>query len=193
MGSIPPGTINLSVLQLGLQGKIAIAWRFILVAALMEYPFAWLAISLESYLISTPAIVENFRLISALVMLGLGGLNIWGAGRPTTFTRSMENSGFRRGLVLALLNPMIIPFWLGVTAYLHSLHWIDFSSPARLHAYLAGVSVGAFISLILIAYSAKKLIAGYGQNKLIKFIPGIALLILGFYALAQYFVNAIIS
>ena len=39
LGSIPPGTMNLAVLQLGLEQKIKTALRFSLAVAIIEYPY----------------------------------------------------------------------------------------------------------------------------------------------------------
>src|SRR5688500_2444634 len=86
LGSIPPGTLNLTVLQLGLEKKMNIAWRFAIAAALIEYPYAWLAVTFENYITSSSVILGNFKLISAIVMISLGALNIWSAQKETVFT-----------------------------------------------------------------------------------------------------------
>src|SRR5688572_5925833 len=124
LGSIPPGTLNLTVLQLGLDKKINIAWRFAAAAALIEYPYAWLAVAFKNYITTSPVILDNFKLISAVVMITLGALNIWSAQRPTVFTEKFQESGFRRGIVLSILNPLAMPFWIAVTAYLSVQGWI---------------------------------------------------------------------
>src|SRR5687767_8270396 len=95
LGSIPPGTLNLTVLQLGLEKKINVAWRFALAAALIEYPYAWLAVTFEHYITASPMVLENFKLISAIVMIALGVLNIWSAHKPTRFAEKFQQSGFR--------------------------------------------------------------------------------------------------
>ena len=56
VGSIPPGTLNLTVLQLGLQGKTAIALRFALAVTIVEYPYAWIAVEFESWITSRPVV-----------------------------------------------------------------------------------------------------------------------------------------
>jgi threonine/homoserine/homoserine lactone efflux protein len=186
IGSIPPATINLSIIQLGLEKKMTIAWRFALAASLVEYPYAWLAIKFESLITSSPLVIENFQLITAAVMIVLGILNLWSANKPSKFTKKFNDSGFRRGLILGLLNPLAIPFWIGVTAYLKSQHWITLSNFFELHAYLLGVSMGAFCLLILLAAVAKKIIANFEHNALLKRIPGYVMLLLGVYALIVY-------
>ncbi len=186
LGSIPPGTLNLTILQLGLEEKINIAWRFSLAAALVEYPYAWLAVKLSSLIQSSPIITEYFELIGAVVMITLGVLNLLASGKPTSVASKFHQSGFRRGILLSILNPLALPFWVGVTAYLQSQEWIDLSTTLGLHAYLLGVSLGALTILVLLAFLAKRVAVNFKSSKWLKRIPGITLLVLGVYALVRY-------
>lgn len=186
IGSIPPGTINLTILQLGLEHKIKIAWRFALAAALVEYPYAWLAVKFESFITSSPLVVENMHLLTAIVMTVLGVLNLWSTTKPTSFTQKLSQSGFRRGLVLGILNPLAMPYWIGITAYLRSQHWIDLSSTLTFQGYLFGVSLGALSILVVLMYLARKIAQGFQHNPWIKKIPGATMLGLGLYSFGQY-------
>lgn len=186
MGSIPPGTLNLCVLQLGLEHKVAAALRFALAVSIIEYPYAWVAVVFEDWLTSSPAITRNFQLITAAVMLVLGVFTVLSSLKPTTFSVRFNASGFRRGIVLSVLNPMAIPFWIGITAYLKAQGWITLSTPGHVHSYVAGTSVGAMLLLTLFALLARRLSGYITQSKWVKLIPGVTLLALGLYALAGY-------
>lgn len=186
LGSIPPGTLNLCVLQLGLEKKIGAALRFSLAVAIIEYPYTWISVEFEKWITSSPAVIENFELLTAVVMTVIGMLNIWSAQRPTQLTNRFSESGFRRGLVLSVLNPMAIPFWIGVTAYLKAQGWVDLSSGLKLHLYVLGTSVGAMILLVLFTYLAHRLSSYVTQNRVVKLVPGITLLALGLYAFVRY-------
>jgi len=186
LGSIPPGTLNLSVLQLGLERKISLALRFTLAVTIIEYPYAWIGVQFEYWITSSPAIIENFQLITAVVMLLIGVLNIWAAIRPGKFTTTFNDSGFRRGLILSILNPMAIPFWIFITAYLKSQGWINLDTTGKLHMYVLGTSVGVFILLLLFIFLANRLAGYIGNRKLIALVPGITLFALGLYALGKY-------
>lgn len=186
LGSIPPGTLNLTVLQLGIEKKMNIAWRFAIAAALIEYPYAWLAVAFEGFITESPVILDNFKLISAVVMILLGALNLWTAQRPTVFARKFHESGFRRGVILGILNPLAMPFWIAITAYLKVQGWISLSSNKNLHSYLLGISLGAFTLLILTAYLSKRMALAYQPGSRVKLIPGFVLLVLGIYAFIEY-------
>jgi threonine/homoserine/homoserine lactone efflux protein len=186
LGSIPPGTLNLTMIQLGMEKKMNIALRFAIAAALIEYPYAWIAVAFEGWITNSPVMLSNFKLISAVVLILLGGLNIWSAQRPTVFAQKFQESGFRRGVILSILNPLAMPFWIAITAYLNVQGWISLSTKGQLHSYLAGISIGAFILLILAAYLSKKMVAAYQPGSKVKLIPGLVLLALGIYAFIEY-------
>jgi threonine/homoserine/homoserine lactone efflux protein len=186
IGSIPPGTLNLTVLQLGLERKLSIALRFAIAAALIEYPYAWLAVAFEKWITASPTILDNFKLITALVMTALGALALWSARKPTVFATKFQESGFRRGIALSILNPLALPFWIAITAYLNVHGWINLSTGSQLHSYLLGISLGAFALLMLVAYLARLVMTVYQPGSRIKLIPGFVLLALGLYAFIEY-------
>lgn len=187
VGSIPPGTLNILVLQMGMERKIRQALRFALAVALVEYPYAWVAVEFEGWITSSPVVLENFQLLGASVMTILGVFGLWAARKPTNFSVRFQQSGFGRGLVLSILNPQAIPFWIGVTAYLKMQGWIDLSTSFRLHSYVLGTSVGAMILLSLLALMSEKLSPLMQHNRLVKLVPGGVLLSLGLVAFGRYF------
>src|ERR1043165_5064071 len=106
IGSIPPGTLNVSILQLSLQHKVAIATRFAFAVAIIEYPYAWIGVQFEYWITSAPWVVENFQLIAAIVITALAIFNLWPTNEsPKGFAKKFNDSGFRRGIALSLLNP----------------------------------------------------------------------------------------
>jgi threonine/homoserine/homoserine lactone efflux protein len=187
IGTIPPGTLNLSIIQLGLDHRIATAWRFAFAGGIVEYIYAWIAVEFEALITSSPVVTENFQLITAIVMISLGIANLWSSQKPSAMATRFSASGFRRGIVLGVLNPMALPFWVAMTAYIKSQGWADLSSALELHSYLLGVALGGIALMMILAYLAKKVVAYFQENKLLKKIPGITLLSLGLYAIIQYF------
>ncbi len=186
IGSIPPGTLNVSVLQLGLEKKVNAALRFALAVSIIEYPYAWIAVEFESWLTSSPLIIENFQLITAIIMTGLGAFTIWASRKPSTFSVKFNESGFRRGIILSLLNPMAIPYWMGATAYFKAQGWVNLSTEGLIHSYVFGTAVGAMILLTLFVFMANRLAKHVQQNVFIKMLPGFIMVALGLYAFAKY-------
>lgn len=188
IGSIPPGTLNLTVLQLGLEKKINIALRFALAVSIIEYPYAWIGVQFEYLISSSPVVIENFELIAAVVMTGLAIFNLWPTRTPTGFAKKFSESGFRRGIVLSILNPMAIPYWMGFTAYMKVQGWISLGTPGLLHSYVLGTAVGAMALLSVLIFFAQRLAPYVQGSRWIKIVPGLMLLGLGLYAFWRYLV-----
>lgn len=189
LGSIPPGAINLSVLQLSVEGKFKAALRFAIAAAIVEFPYAFIAVKFQAYLLNSPLIIDNIKLIAASVMLLLGLINIYTSKRPTDQTlRRLKDSGFRKGLIISILNPLAIPFWVGVTAYLDGLGWVSLDNSEEILWFVLGISMGTFFLLLLALLLGKKISRFLNtESWTVRYIPGIVYLFLGFYALAQFF------
>jgi threonine/homoserine/homoserine lactone efflux protein len=186
IGSIPPGTLNIMVLQMGLENKLRIALRFILAVAIIEYPYAWIAVEFEHLITSSPIVQQNFKLLAAVVMLALGILGLWSLRKPSPLTVKLQESGFRKGLVLSILNPQAIPWWIGMTAYLKSQGWIVLDTGWRLHSYVLGTSLGVLLLLLLLAFMAQKLASIIKHNRVVALLPSIILIVLGLIALISY-------
>ncbi len=187
LGSIPPGAINISILQLGLENRTGAALRFALAAAFIEFPYVLIAIQFEDWLTSTPLIMNNIRLISAAVMLILGIVNLRIYYRPTKnqVLNKLQSSGFRKGLIISTLNPLAIPFWIGITAYLKNQQWIELLTWTDKLVYATGVSIGTFTLLALFAYLGKKIKFKMSSKGLTQLVPAIIFILLGLYALLQ--------
>lgn len=188
LGSIPPGTLNLLVLQLGLEQKVKIALRFALAVAIVEYPYAWIAVKFEQLITSSPLVIENLQLWGAIIMTTIGIISLWTVQKPSSLSVKLQESGFRRGIILSILNPQAIPFWIALTAYLKFQGWIDISTGWRLHSYVLGTSFGALALLTLLAVLANRVASSFKNNRLLRMLPGIVLLTLGLIAFINYFI-----
>lgn len=187
IGSIPPGAINLTVVQLGLENKTRVALRFAIAASLTEYPYAWVAVKFEKLITSTPVILQNIQLAGGIIMIVIGLFNLWPvSAKPSSYAVKFADSGYRRGLILGILNPLAIPYWIAWTAVLRTEGWITFSSQISLHAYLVGVVIGAFLILLVFAYLGRKVMSLFKSNPWIQRIPGLTLLAFGGYTLSLY-------
>lgn len=187
LGSIPPGTLNITILQLGLEKRINIAFRFALAVSVIEYPYTWIAVQFEYYISTSPIVLENFQLIVAVVMTSMGIFNLLPSRTPKGFAKKFSESGFRRGIVLSILNPMAIPYWMVFTAYLKAQGWIHLDTVGLLHSYVLGTAVGALGLLTLVIFFAQRLAPHVQGSRWTKIVPGLVLLALGAYAWWKYF------
>jgi threonine/homoserine/homoserine lactone efflux protein len=191
VGSIPPGVLNLTVIQLGLEHKLNIAYRFAFAAAIVEYPYAWIAVAFEELLTTSPAISESLQLMAAAVLIIVGAFNLWTSGQNSSKNLQLfkKGRGFRKGIVLSIVNPMALPFWLAVTAYVRGLGLIALDDTIEMQAYLMGVAFGAFAVLISFAHLARYATGFFNENSFVRRVPGLIMIALGVYGVARFFIE----
>lgn len=181
IGSIPPGTINITTMQYAISNKKAAAISFASAAALTEYLYAGLAVKFQMYLTENTSFSDNFRIVSGVVLIVLGILNLIKQKLPNPKSELGEKrNAFKKGVLISLANPLAIPFWLAVTVYLQSMNWVDLSGYNYL-IYVAGISTGTFLLLVLVAQLGSRF-AFIQSNKFIVYrVPGMIFLAMGVY------------
>ncbi|MEQ8714447.1 MAG: LysE family transporter [Cyclobacteriaceae bacterium] len=182
LGSIPPGTLNLTVIQLGIKEQHSAALNFAFASALVEFFYAGIAVKAQLYLTSNPAISGYFQLVTGCLLLVIGLINLLyrRKGRADTSKDVSAKGGFWRGFVLSSLNPMAIPFWLAVTAALQSAEWLLITNQ-NLIFYLLGISSGTFILLLQASRLGIRLKHLQENSFLMYRLPGIILISLSAY------------
>ncbi|MDE0472565.1 MAG: LysE family transporter [Ekhidna sp.] len=187
IGSIPPGAINISVMQLSILKKHRAAIFFAVAASSIEFIYAGVTVRLHLFLNTYSAISNYFKIVTSIVLIALGLWNILSAKTSSATgvnTKLTGRHGFLRGLILGIINPMTIPFWLAITTYLENDRLIDLSS-AGFWMYLTGLAVGTFCLLLTINALGKRF-TKISDNKLLVYkVPGILLIGLGTYFLLK--------
>ncbi len=121
MGYLPPGNINLAVVQLALNHSRNRLWFFIAFASVMEFLYCLGCLTGLDLLLHQDHLVIVMKWISVFVFAVLGLLSFFhneGASKANTL------SGFGRGILAAIINPLQIPFWLVWGVYLTENKWI---------------------------------------------------------------------
>lgn len=187
IGSIPPGTINVSVMQLAILKKRRAAIFFAFAASSVEFIYAGITVQFHIFLNNNPTISSYFQIITAIALIGLGLFNIFSKSTSASVkvdTRITGRHGFLRGIILGLLNPMTIPFWLAITTYLENDNWIDVEGYG-FWMYLVGLSVGTFCLLLTVNASGRRFTRISDNPFLVHKVPGFLLLGLGVYFLGK--------
>ncbi|MEQ6121773.1 LysE family transporter [Reichenbachiella sp. MALMAid0571] len=185
LGSIPPGTINITTVQYAVSNKKQAALSFAMAAALTEFLYAGIAVRFQMFLSESSPISENFQLVSGIVLIALGIINLTRQKLPGTKPEIGEKrNAFKKGILISLANPMAIPFWLAMTAYLQSIGWLYLSNNSYF-IYLAGISSGTFLLLIFLVQLGSRF-SFIRTNKFILYrIPGITFMCMGIYTFFQ--------
>ncbi len=190
LGSIPPGTINITSMQLSIQGQRRAAFFFALGASITELAYAGITVRFQIYLSEKSAFIAYFALISSLAMLVLGVINLLAKNHTQEIVSKSKDlkgrNGFKRGVVLGVLNPLTIPFWLTVTAYLQSAGWIILY-PSTLYIYALGIALGTFALLTTVNKLGSRFEQIASNSFVVYKIPGITFLLLGSYGIIKWF------
>jgi len=187
VGSIPPGTVNVSVMQLSMLKKHRAAAFFSLAACLVEFLYAGITVQFHLYLNSHPEIAFYFQVVTAVALIGLGVSNLFSRSTSSSVkvdTKLTGRHGFLRGLILGFLNPMTIPFWLAITTYLENDGLVTVTG-LGFWMYLVGLSSGTFFLLLTVDALGKRFSKVADNHFLVHKVPGFILLALGVYYLLK--------
>lgn len=149
IGALPFGAINLSVISITVRKSYSQAFNFILGASLVELLEAYIAIAFGMYISS---FLNNYTFIPyfiATIFLVLGLFFFIRKPNPTLTDegKKSKSSEFYQGLIVALLNPQAIPFWLFTLAFIAPFDLLQFSG-LNLYIYLTGVFTGKLLALV---------------------------------------------
>ena len=150
VGGLPLGLINMSVVNITIKKSPKSAYQFALGSSLVEILEASVAVVfgmvIEGY-VRNNQYVQSF-LFLAFVIVGLYFL--MKKPRPIYYESSStkKSNEFFKGVVVALLNPQAIPFWLFALAFVAPYQIIDFAG-TNLYFFLGGVFIGKLLALVL--------------------------------------------
>jgi len=180
LGSIPPGTINLCVLQLGLQNQMRGVLFFSLAATAVEFIYASLAVEFQMFLSQSTSITDNFQIITALAMIALGAINLSRGSKHKKVQVGQGRRSFRNGVIISAVNPLAIPFWVAVTAYLQNHHLVTLNTSASFWSYIVGICLGTLILLLMVGQMAQRF-QHFQGNLLVNKLPGLIFVGMGVY------------
>ena len=185
VGSIPPGMININVLQLAMQNKKSAALSFTSAAVLVELVYVVIAVRFQIFLNENTNLTDHFQLISAIVLIGLGFANLLNKRQFIMPSEKGEKrNAFKRGTLISLANPLAIPFWLAVTAYLQTMEWITLEGAYSY--YITGIAFGTFLLLSTIILLASKYSIVLNNRFLVYKVPGLIFIAMGGWAFYQW-------
>lgn len=180
-GSIPPGSINISVMQLSMQDHRRAAFFLAIGAGVTEFLYAGFTVAFYKYLTDNAELNQIFLSITAAALIILGVYNLFLKTTSKNFSKSDKmrgRAGFTRGVLLGLLNPMTMPFWLAVTSYLMAYNWISLESN-HYWMYVVGLTVGTIILLWSVDILGSKFTKVADNRIIVHVVPGLIFIGMG--------------
>ncbi len=148
IGTIPFGPINLTVVKTAVDFDTKRGLQVALAASIIEVFEALIAI-LFGMLISDFLDSNLFiKLTIAVVFIGLAIVVFTRKTKPSlNEEKQQQQSFFKKGLLIASLNPQAIPFWVFALATISQYFEFDYSG-GYLFGFLAGVFIGKVTALV---------------------------------------------
>lgn len=160
VGYLPPGNINLTAVQLGLDNHKERLWTFIWFAAIMEFVYCYGCIWGVNFLLQKPDWVNLLEWMAVVIFVVLGIISML----PSNSKVSANFSGIRRGIIVAILNPLQIPFWLFWGVYIIQNNWIS-GSNLSIIIFSIITSLGTVAVLWMYAILGKKFVERLNLNR----------------------------
>lgn len=176
MGYIPPGNINLTVAKLAINKGMRQVWYFIISFSIVEIFFTFGMMRFARWAMSDvnpneavsdvrlSTLVDCFMIAMFLVMGTITWVNRKKA--PKARAEDKRSGSALYGLILGILNPVQIPFWLFFGNYVILHEWIrtDYLS---LVIFSLGSGLGSALALYLYAHFAKYIQEKFALSSLI--------------------------
>lgn len=180
LGTLPFGPINLAVIKTTVDQHARAGLEFAIAASLIEILQAVLALWFGAFISSFWQANPAFEMLLASVFILLGAA-FWlrRPAIPTESGKASRGSPFAGGLLIALLNPQAVPYWILATSVISQSLGDEFLDSA-LAMFLSGVALGKFAALCGFVMASHLLKARLQQSGLaINRLVGIVLLAIG--------------
>ncbi len=175
-------------MKLGILNKLREAYFLAIGATLIEFFYTLLVVRFQLLLASNVTFSNYFQLITAgvLLVLGIHSLSSKSSIAKVKVHDRGGRKGFAKGVILGILNPLAIPFWLAVTSYLQGNGWVV------LHGfggwiYLLGVVLGSLTTLFLAARLGRVFSQLSDNRWLVNFLPGALFIAMAAWNFFQWF------
>ncbi|HRG88417.1 MAG TPA: LysE family transporter [Chitinophagales bacterium] len=162
VGYLPPGNINLTVVQLRVSQHRTSWWWFILFAAAMEFVYCFGCMWGIQLLLKQQQLSQILNWSAVVIFLALGLFSLL----HTTTDNNNTSVEIKRGILVAIVNPLQIPFWMVWGVYAMKDGWLG-NDALSIALFSIACSVGTIAVLTLYAEVGRKLVEKLNLNKLL--------------------------
>jgi threonine/homoserine/homoserine lactone efflux protein len=144
-GLISPGMLNMTALKISLSTNKNKATKFAFGAASVVFIQAGIALVFADYLVQNPSVIKGLKVAGVFVFFALS-IFFFLASRKDFKTNSTtkKTNYIIKGIGMSTVNMLAIPFYLGLSIYLTSIHKIIIKQPYILF-FIVGAAIGAFL------------------------------------------------
>lgn len=194
LGSLPLGTLNMTVFQIAAFHNVYEALLFVLAVVFVELVVVRITLAYSKKIdlgnkVFFYLLPIAIGLLMYLSVSSFTSLNDNQAIQVGSNLFPMLKSSVLLGLLLSALNPMHIPFWTGWNSVLIARNRLD-RKPGMYTSYITGIGIGSIGGLMIFVYAGKYIFQNYQQySYAIAFILGCLYLGFSFYLLFLLYKN----
>src|ERR1700722_5678378 len=151
LGSLPIGTLNVTVTSLTINKGIIAAVAFALGAILVEVILVRVAVVAIKKLEGLKHLYKFFSVLTCVILFSFAIIILYAAYEMRKFETALPfitQRPFLSGLFLSIINPLHLPFWIGWTAFLKSKK-IFYDSNAYYNIYIVGIGLGTSLAFFV--------------------------------------------
>lgn len=156
IGSIPLGSVNLSTLQVTVEKNARAGMAFALGATLIELVYSFIAIRFSGFILENHDVEFYIQLVAIPAFIALSIHSFRKKPGVKNTASAGDKSSFVKGVIIGLVNPLQIPFWVAYGTYLLSQNWIENDS-FYLNWFVFGIISGTFLLLTMVVMLSKVL------------------------------------
>ena len=152
LGSIHPGPLNLSVIQITLRKNLSLGLLMALGGIIPEIIYGYLAVEGVMIFEKYPIIFELMKWAVVPILLIMGYLELTKMKKNNDINEyifeeisSEKRKFFSKGFFLSLFNPQLLPFWIVILVNYQNHNYLKISDLSDKIWFILGASTGAFI------------------------------------------------
>jgi len=149
IGYVPPGNINLTLVQITINRGFKQALMFITSFSCVEFFFTYFIMHAAKWL-SKQVRLDTVIDWVMVILFGTLGVITWMHRKKTPNVSDSSKESIQYGILLGFLNPVQVPFWMITGTYLITHHWI-LTGKLALVVFSAGAAAGVFLALFAYA------------------------------------------
>jgi threonine/homoserine/homoserine lactone efflux protein len=181
LGTLPPGALNITATQISAGQGQQEAIIFALGSTLAEAIIVRFALAGMNKMIAKPRLFQVLEIITAGLLLAMTiGCFIAATkmGGIANIFHDYQFPPFSTGIIMTIVNPLHIPFWLGWTSVLLSKQILT-TRHAHFNWFVTATAIGTFFGFLIFIYTGHFLLLSFENNQfIICLVIGIILMIM---------------
>jgi|SRR5882724_9440523 len=158
LGTLPPGSLNVSAMQIAVGENVRSAARFALGVALVEIIYVRVSLLAMGWVTAHQSLFRLMEWLTVVLFLVLAASSFLTARKKAGEKKSLLLANtinrFWLGFSMSAVNPVQIPFWFIWSTWLLSTHVLQPTATAY-NVYTTGIGIGTLAALALFIFGGR--------------------------------------